>query len=315
MMVGVLCLAVGAGCAGLAGFLAVRSIAERRAEARRRSSLHRQGDEAAQLLSTSGSGLERTILEYAASLDRRLSHRATMRLVPRRLRLSSQRAERMEGLLRYAGVLSQISAEAVQEARVRLGLIGAAGGVILGACLSNEFAALLGIAGAVAGARAPVAMLKRESLARTAACRREMPEFLEVVALGLKSGLTFDRSFQLYWTHFDTGFARDCSLAQQKWTLGIATREEALREMASSYDSDALSRVVDAIVRAMRFGTSLAADLEKAAADSQADQRAMRQEEVAKAPVRMMIPTATLILPAMLLMVLGPVLLELMEGF
>ena len=39
------------------------------------------------------------------------------------------------------------------------------------------------------------------------------------------------------------------------------------------------------------------------------------QEAIAKAPVKMMLPTGTLILPAMLLLVLGPVLLELMEGF
>ena len=37
---------------------------------------------------------------------------------------------------------------------------------------------------------------------------------------------------------------------------------------------------------------------------------------MARAPttVKMMVPTGTLILPAMLLLVLGPVLLELMEG-
>lgn len=36
---------------------------------------------------------------------------------------------------------------------------------------------------------------------------------------------------------------------------------------------------------------------------------------MAKAPVKMMMPTGALILPAMLLLVLGPVLLELANGF
>ena len=35
----------------------------------------------------------------------------------------------------------------------------------------------------------------------------------------------------------------------------------------------------------------------------------------AKAPVKMMVPTGVLILPAMLMLVLGPVLLELAGGF
>ena len=39
------------------------------------------------------------------------------------------------------------------------------------------------------------------------------------------------------------------------------------------------------------------------------------EERVAKAPVKMMLPTGTLILPAMLLLVMGPILLELAGGF
>ena len=35
------------------------------------------------------------------------------------------------------------------------------------------------------------------------------------------------------------------------------------------------------------------------------------EERVAKAPIEMLIPTATLILPAMLIVILGPVLLDL----
>jgi len=56
----------------------------------------------------------------------------------------------------------------------------------------------------------------------------------------------------------------------------------------------------------------LADNLDDAAAEARANYRTARQESVAKAPVKMMLPTSTLILPAMLILVLGPVLLELM---
>ena len=64
-----------------------------------------------------------------------------------------------------------------------------------------------------------------------------------------------------------------------------------------------------------RFGSSLAESLESAAAEARAEHRARLEERVAKAPVKMMMPTGALILPAMLLLVLGPVLLELANGF
>lgn len=64
----------------------------------------------------------------------------------------------------------------------------------------------------------------------------------------------------------------------------------------------------------LRFGTSLGEVLEQSAEQARAARKAQVEERVVKAPVKMMIPTGTLILPAMLLLVLGPVLLELMEG-
>jgi tight adherence protein C len=138
---------------------------------------------------------------------------------------------------------------------------------------------------------------------------------LEVVALGLRSGLTFDRSFALYGEHFDNDFAQSCARAHRSWALGLVSREEALRELASSYGCEQLSRVVDSVVRSLRFGSSLTGILEEAAAQSRAEWRTALEERVAKAPVKMMLPTGTLILPAMLLLVMGPILLELAGGF
>ena len=43
--------------------------------------------------------------------------------------------------------------------------------------------------------------------------------------------------------------------------------------------------------------------------------KAYVEEKVMKAPVKMMLPVGTLILPSMLILVLGPVLLDLAQGF
>ena len=88
-----------------------------------------------------------------------------------------------------------------------------------------------------------------------------------------------------------------------------------LRDLARSYDCEQLARVVESMVRSLRFGTSLAERLEDASGQVRAAYRSSLEEKVAKAPVKMMLPTGTLILPAMLLLVMGPVLLELARGF
>ena len=134
---------------------------------------------------------------------------------------------------------------------------------------------------------------------------------LDVLAMGMRSGLSFDGSLALYERYFDTLLARAFRSAQQQWSCGLARRDEALRAIAATYDSYLFKRVIDNILRSLRFGTSLTESLEDVAREARADYKAHRQEQVAKVPIKMMLPTGALMLPAMLILVLGPVLLEL----
>lgn len=250
---------------------------------------------------------------YLVGLSRRLSLGATSpvgRLVP-----ASRLRRWFAAHARCAGVAQAVSEEGFAEASVRLALAGAAAGALVGCVFSAEMTAAGLAAGGAWGATAPMRGVKAAERRRSADLDRGLSEMLEVVALGVRSGLSFDRSFQLYCEHFDTPLAKECASAHRSWSLGLATREDALRSLADSYASPLFRRVVAGMVRSLRFGSSLAEALESAAAEARADHRAHVEERVAKAPVKMMVPTGTLILPAMLLLVLGPVLLELMEGF
>ena len=214
-----------------------------------------------------------------------------------------------------AGIAAELSVAGFREARLRLSLGCAAVGGLVGALLSNELAVLMGAMGLLLGASAPRWAMQAREKDRTNEIEQHLSEMLEVVALGLRSGLSFDRSFELYAVHCPTSLARACSSAQRRWLMGLTTREEALRDLAAAYNSEQLVRVVESVVRSLRFGSSLAEGLEAAAIEARAEHRARVEEKVAKAPVKMMMPTGALILPAMLLLVLGPVLLELAEGF
>ena len=208
-----------------------------------------------------------------------------------------------------------MSGTAFCEGRLRLAGMFSIAGLLVGAVFSTELMVIAGILLGALGWMLPRKAIEDQVEARSHELERELPELLEVTALGLRSGLSFDRSFSLYAQHFDTAFSRECALSQSQWTLGLKTREQALRDLAAGYESASFKRVIETIVRALRFGSTLSVELEQAAAEARAVRRTQRQEEVAKAPVRMMIPTGTLILPAMLLLVLGPVLLEMMGGF
>lgn len=303
---------MGIACAAAfaAGVMGMGLAGSWRAAARRRAARVRALDEALPL--EGAGGLERGVIRLAMRLGhpgRGAPPRAPAR-TPRRGRKGSSAAD----LVTRAGLEGRVDEDGLRAARLRLAGMGAAAGAVVGAVISLEMGLLLAAVAAAAGLYAPTWALRRLERDRALELERSLPEMLEVVALGLRSGLSFDRSFQLYSMHFPSSFARSCASAQKSWSLGLRTRDEALRELAQSYRSDQLERTAERIVRSLRFGSALAPDLEAAAAEARARRRSQVEERVAKAPVKMMVPTGALILPAMLILILGPILLELMQG-
>lgn len=251
------------------------------------------------------------VLAYLETLSKRLASGASERVLP----LMVGRRKWFNENVGKTGLSKAVFLEAFLEASTRFALGGLALGLAFGAVFSVELMVTGAVLGAYLGADLPRVALRLQMEARVACLKRELPELLEVTALGLRSGLSFDRSFALYAQYFDTAFSRECANAQASWGMGLSSREEALRSFAASFDCAQFSHVVEAMVRSLRFGSSLEKELEQSAAEARDAQRSQREEAAAKAPVKMMIPTGVLILPAMLLMVLGPVLLEMMNGF
>ena len=310
---GVLACASSAGM----GFVAFSALAGRRERlTRRRRALELAVGDAAK--ATPSNGAWGIGLRYAESLTRRLYTGATE---PLSFAVRSKTAGQTRAGKRYleqssaAGCGKDVSVSAFCEARLRLALAGVAIGALVGAVFSVELSALLAFAGALAGLTAPDRAVRTARKRRALDAEQHLSEMLEVVSLGLRSGLSFDLSFALYGGHFDSGFALDCGRAYRRWALGLMTREQSLRGLADSYECEQLGRIIDGMIRSLRLGTPLNDVLEEAASQSRATYRASLEERVAKAPVKMMLPTGTLILPAMLLMVMGPVLLELAGGF
>ncbi len=90
--------------------------------------------------------------------------------------------------------------------------------------------------------------------------------------------------------------------------MGMLSRDEALRRLAGEVDMQALRRFSQAVSQALYFGSPLAVVLERQAQAMRDEQRSEIEERIEKVPVRMLIPLGTLIVPAMLLAILGPLL-------
>ena len=227
------------------------------------------------------------------------------------LRLSEDLMDRM----RLAGMTGRISAQGAYQARVVCLITFGALFSVCGMMISVQLSVAGALAGMAFGWWSIRWALSCEARARKQSLESHLSEAVEVICLGLRSGLSFDYALQMYCDHFDTVLSRELSLARGEWVAGLKARDQALRDVASGYDSAIFLRVVESIVRAMRFGSPLADALESLAGEARQAHKADVEEKVMKAPVKMMLPVGTLILPSMLILVLGPVLLDLVSGF
>ena len=139
-------------------------------------------------------------------------------------------------------------------------------------------------------------------------CLREMPEMIDILILGLSSGLSFDSALDLYCLRESGELSKELSNAHMTWKLGATTREEALNQMASRVGVPSLKSFATVVNEALTFGTPLAEILDRQASVLRDEQRSLLETEIEKIPIKMLIPLGTLIVPAMLLAILGPLL-------
>lgn len=134
----------------------------------------------------------------------------------------------------------------------------------------------------------------------------EVAEMIDIVNLGLSAGLSFDAALELYCGGKQGVLPRDLARAELMWRVGARTREEALEEVARRHGLRALEAFASSVVQSIALGAPLTDALSSRSSELRAERRAEVERSIERAPVRLLIPTATLVLPALLISIMGP---------
>ena len=164
--------------------------------------------------------------------------------------------------------------------------------------------------------RAPSKLDERRSQKLRSACDEQIDVMADIIAMGVRSGLSFDAALGLYCSKFDQELALGLRDARLQWTSGLASRDQALKDLSERIGSKALKRFVETSLQAIHYGAPLAAMLGRFSRDVRARRKNAIERQIAKAPIKLLVPMGTCILPAMLILVMGPVLLQFVQtGF
>jgi tight adherence protein C len=146
--------------------------------------------------------------------------------------------------------------------------------------------------------------------------RREIfeafPDATDLIIVCIEAGLGLDAAIARAGREMSV---RSASLADELTLIGVelrmgATRERALRNFATRSGVDEISMFVAMILQADRFGTSIAESLRVHAEELRLRRRLRAEEQAAKIPLKLLFPLIFCIFPALLLVLLGPAVIQ-----
>lgn len=136
----------------------------------------------------------------------------------------------------------------------------------------------------------------------------DISEMIDVVRLGLSAGLSFDAALELYCAQRGGVLPARMEQARLSWQMGMGTREDELMAAALDLNARPLESFAATVSQALSLGAPLAEALAGQSREIRAAHRAEVEREIERIPVKLLIPTGTLILPALLLSIVGPLL-------
>lgn len=157
----------------------------------------------------------------------------------------------------------------------------------------------------VLGFFAPDIWLSNTATHRAEEIQKALPDTMDLLMISVESGLAFDAALDYVADQTPGPLAGELRRTLQEMQIGKG-RADALRSLAARTDSPDLDNFVSAVAQAEGLGIPIVRVLRAQTAEMRTKRTQRTEEEAAKLPVKIIFPTIVFILPALLLVVMGP---------
>jgi tight adherence protein C len=160
----------------------------------------------------------------------------------------------------------------------------------------------------------PIIWLRFNVSARQDKMRKGLPDALDMLSVCADAGLGFDQSLQRVSEHWTTPIGLELGRVVAEMEMGLS-RREALRNLAERLAVSEISSFVSVILQSEQLGMSIADTLHAQAEQMRVERRFRAQEKARTMPIKMLIPLAFMIFPAIIAVILGPALPQIFDLF
>ncbi len=143
--------------------------------------------------------------------------------------------------------------------------------------------------------------------------RKALPDALDLLTICVEAGLGFDAAMAKVSDKWESELSLSFARVIQELQLG-KIRREALRDMADRLGLPEMTSFVAAVIQSEQLGVSMAKVLRIQSDQMRVRRRQHAEEEAHKAPIKMLIPMALLIFPALMITLMTPAALRMMNS-
>jgi len=171
---------------------------------------------------------------------------------------------------------------------------------------------LLGLILVPGGFFLPDLWLSSRVESRKDAIRRALPDMLDMLTVSVEAGLGFDAAVARLVSNTQGPLAEEFARMLKEVQGGIP-RREAFRHLAARVDVRELNTFIVSMVQAEAFGISIASVLRTQAREMRIRRHQYAEEQAQKAPVKIVFPLVICILPATLIVIVGPAIVSIAQ--
>ena len=232
---------------------------------------------------------------------------------PQKKEGSESKNEQTEKMLRLAGMFIDVQTYNFRKTVFTIALVTVTLVLLLILKLDTMISLLILLVAAVLAIVGPSFFLKQMAKNHQLGIKRQLPDAMDLLSVCIEAGLSFDAALMKVSEKMSGPFIDELLIVYREIQMG-RTRRDALQTLADSTTVDELKTFVSALIQAEQLGIPINNIMQTQAEQLRETRKLEAKEKGMKSSIKMLIPMLIFIFPVVFIIILGPTIMNIIEG-